>query len=436
MQIKQALNTLICKFSSRSYNMNQSKDYKTVTRVRDMKYADTVKAATGVLIAIAFGSPVIADSPIQSPGQIAEITLFSGTGNSGKSQTFRRDESNLARFNFSDITQSISVNSGQWELCQDKRYRGRCEVFSAGQHNLKALGWGSRISSLRQLRSGTDTITLYSEPNFQGYSRTYAGKMDKLKNYGFLNKTASLKITGGIWKVCTNSGMSGRCELVDRDYAGLQSIGMSYKIAAVGPQSERIGTYNPDSGQIVLFEERRQRGTRVTISGEVSDLRRSGFSDRASSIQLQGGQWEVCENAFFGGRCEIIDYSVNDLSRLGLNNRISSVRPAILPSIPAPGYGPDPRWGAGNRVSQGIEGQRTVFFPEPVVDGDTVAECLYQNRQCGQQAATEFCRIAGLRTAVYFETARGYKSPKFLGRGANQTRRNQSPYLVDVLCSR
>jgi hypothetical protein len=401
-----------------------------------MKYTIVVKAATGLLIAALLGSAAIADQPIRSPEPIAEITLFVGTGNSGRSQTFRSDQRNLSSYNFSDKAQSILINGGQWELCQDSRYRARCEVFSPGQYNLKALGWGTRISSLRQVRSGTDTITLYSKTNFKGYSRTYARKMDKLKNYGFINKTASLKITGGVWKVCTNSGMSGRCEIVDRDYSELQSIGMSYRIAAVGPQNERIGTYNPDSGQIVLFEERGYRGTKVTIRGEVSDLRRSGFSDRTSSIQLQNGQWEVCENAFFSGRCEIIDYSVNDLSRLRLNNRISSIRPIILPPPPDPGYDPNPGWQSGNTISQGIEGQRTVFFAEPTINGDTVAECLYPNRQCGQQAAAEFCRIAGLRTAVYFEAIRGYKSPRFLGRNASQTRRNQSPYLVDVLCSR
>ncbi|MCF6292477.1 MAG: beta/gamma crystallin family protein [Robiginitomaculum sp.] len=401
-----------------------------------MKYTNVIRAAIGVIIAAALGSPASSDSPIRSPGIIAEITLFSDTGNSGRSQTFRSDQRNLSRYGFSDKAQSILVSGGQWELCQDSRYRGRCEVFSSGQYNLKALGWGTRISSLQQVRSGTDTITLYSEPNFHGYSRTYARKMDKLKNYGFINKTASLRITGGIWKVCTNSGMSGRCELVDRDYSELQSIGMSYRIAAVGPQSERIGRYDPNNGQIVLFEGREYKGTRVTIRGEVSDLRRSGFADRTSSIQLQNGQWEVCENAFFGGRCEIIDYSVNDLSRLRLNNRISSIRPVTLPAPTEPGYDPAPGWQSGNNISQGVEGQRTVFFPEPTINGDTIAECLYPNRQCGQQAATEFCRIAGLRTSVYFETARGYKSPKFLGRGARQTRRNQSPYLVDVLCSR
>ncbi|MBL4616854.1 MAG: hypothetical protein JKY46_04100 [Robiginitomaculum sp.] len=401
-----------------------------------MNYTAMIKAATGLFIATALSLPANADQPIRSPEPIAEITLFTGTGNSGRSQRFRSDQRDLSSSRFSDKAQSILVNGGQWELCQNNRYRGRCEVFSPGQYNLRALGWGSTISSLRQLQSNADTITLYSEPDFKGYSRTYARKMDKLKNYGFIGKTASLRITGGIWKICTNSGMSGICQLIDRDYSELQSINMDYRIAAIAPQSERIGAYNPDNGQIALFEERGYRGTKVTIRGEVADLRRSGFSDRASSIQLQNGRWEVCENSFFGGRCEIIDYSVTDLSRLRLNNRISSIRPVMPPLPPGPGYEPNPGWQSGNNISQGIEGQRTVFFPEPTINGDTVAECLYPNRQCGQQAAVEFCRIAGLRTAVYFEAIRGYRSPKFLGRGASQTRRNQSPYLVDVLCSR
>ncbi|PHR62958.1 MAG: hypothetical protein COA47_01305 [Robiginitomaculum sp.] len=376
-----------------------------------------------------------------APGP-TKLILHSGPDFSGRNRTFQSDEPKLASYNFADIAQSLEVVSGQWEVCVDKRYRGRCEVFSIGHFDLNALGWGSDIASVRRVSHHTDTITLYAKPDFGGQARTFARKMDKLKLYAFHDHAASLRVSGGIWKVCANSNMGGHCELVDRDIPDLGAIGLMYSISSVAPSDSRIGGNDGDVGELVLFEDDSYSGTRISVRNEVADLKRAGFSDRASSLRLQGGKWEVCDRTNFGGRCEIIRHSINNLERINMGDRISSVRPVRYDENSGyrPTPTPDDRWGRdwrGDRqFGQSFQGQRSIFFPEPSVQGYAVSNCIHPGRQCGQQAAQAFCEIAGLDRAVFFDATRGYRSTWSIGSRRMETSDNRSRYLIDVLCSR
>lgn len=51
------------------------------------------------------------------------------------------------------------------------------------------------------------------------------------------------------------------------------------------------------------------------------------FNDRARSVAVLAGQWELCEHHNFTGRCVFVREDVADLGWFGLNNHISSVRP-------------------------------------------------------------------------------------------------------------
>src|SRR5262249_671709 len=71
----------------------------------------------------------------------------------------------------------------------------------------------------------------------------------------------------------------------------------------------------------------------------MSDLDRTDFNDRASSLVVQSGDWLVCEDAHFQGRCVTLhpgEYP--SLDRMGLNHRISSIRP--LAAYPMSAYQP------------------------------------------------------------------------------------------------
>lgn len=83
--------------------------------------------------------------------------------------------------------------------------------------------------------------------------------------------------------------------------------------------------------EVTFFERENFQGRSFTAQQQVNNLRRSGFNDRASSVIVGGGRgarWEVCEDTRFGGRCMILrPGSYPSLAAMGLNDRVSSVKP-------------------------------------------------------------------------------------------------------------
>jgi uncharacterized protein YcfJ len=100
--------------------------------------------------------------------------------------------------------------------------------------------------------------------------------------------------------------------------------------------------------QVTFYENDGWRGRAFTANQPVRDFSRNGFNDRASSVVVDRGQWEVCEDSNFNGRCVILRKgSYESLRGMGLNDRISSVRPVKArnsyaneapPPLPQPTY--------------------------------------------------------------------------------------------------
>ena len=80
--------------------------------------------------------------------------------------------------------------------------------------------------------------------------------------------------------------------------------------------------------QITFYEGEGFRGRAFTTNRQVLNFERYGFNDRASSVVVDRGRWEVCDDARFEGRCVVLRRgSYDSLRGLGMENRISSVRP-------------------------------------------------------------------------------------------------------------
>jgi uncharacterized protein YcfJ len=102
------------------------------------------------------------------------------------------------------------------------------------------------------------------------------------------------------------------------------------------------------AAQVTFYEGEGFRGRAFTTDKTVWNFERFGFNDRASSVVVNSGRWEVCEDARFEGRCVVLrPGSYDSLARLGMNNRISSVRPVSRTArydgnapepLPAPTY--------------------------------------------------------------------------------------------------
>ena len=105
-------------------------------------------------------------------------------------------------------------------------------------------------------------------------------------------------------------------------------------IAALAlPASADRGRYHDTSYRgggngVVLHADSGFSGEGLRIQGAEPDLARLRFNDRASSIVIQSGAWELCTDANFRGRCEIVDVSTDRLNAYRLNDNVSSLRPA------------------------------------------------------------------------------------------------------------
>src|SRR5215207_10074675 len=82
------------------------------------------------------------------------------------------------------------------------------------------------------------------------------------------------------------------------------------------------------SAQVTFYEQDGFQGRSFTTQQRVSSLDRSGFNDRASSAVVVGQRWQACEDARFTGRCTVLrPGQYPSLTAMGLNDRISSLRP-------------------------------------------------------------------------------------------------------------
>jgi uncharacterized protein YcfJ len=82
------------------------------------------------------------------------------------------------------------------------------------------------------------------------------------------------------------------------------------------------------SAQVTVYEHDGFQGRSFSADRPVGNFERSGFNDRASSVIVRGGLWEACEDRRFGGQCVTLrPGNYPNLGSMGLNDRISSVRP-------------------------------------------------------------------------------------------------------------
>ena len=108
------------------------------------------------------------------------------------------------------------------------------------------------------------------------------------------------------------------------------------------------------AGEVILYEHQGFQGRRMTLHGNTSDFDRTQFNDRAESIVVQDGVWEVCTDAGFNGHCVRLQPGEYPNLDSSLNNRISSatVVPYNTP-LPSPGQwvcGPPAPGGAAVRA--------------------------------------------------------------------------------------
>ena len=106
-------------------------------------------------------------------------------------------------------------------------------------------------------------------------------------------------------------------------------------MAQYGPSG--YGYNRGGAGVAVIYQHPDFRGQSLRVTGPIAHLNQYRFNDKASSIRIQSGSWEVCVDPNFRGRCEILSYREGELNDYRLNDKITSIRPVA------------DRWGRNDR---------------------------------------------------------------------------------------
>ena len=96
-----------------------------------------------------------------------------------------------------------------------------------------------------------------------------------------------------------------------------------------GPGHGGGGVAPPTGGnyEAILYTSANYGGRSLRVRGSAPNLAwYPGFNDNVRSIRIVRGRAQVCVDANFRGACQTLSRSVADLNRIGMGNRISSVR--------------------------------------------------------------------------------------------------------------
>jgi hypothetical protein len=281
------------------------------------------------------------------------IVVYSAPEFRGRSLVFSHDEADLRRVGLNDRIASVRVLGGRWQICSDIDYVG-CRSVTGDIPDLGAIGWGSRISSIREgdrswnqgggypsggypgggYQNQGPTLTLFDAQNFRGRSYSTQDEVRNLADAGFNDMAVSIRVDGGRWQVCTDSDFRGQCLTLDRNDGQLAPI-FARQISSIrrlsgggGYQGGGYpgGGYQNQTPTLTMFDDQNFRGRSYAAQREVRNLADVGFNDMAVSIRVDGGRWQVCTDKNFQGQCMVIDRNTSQLATNFLR-QISSIRP-------------------------------------------------------------------------------------------------------------
>ncbi|MDP2370583.1 beta/gamma crystallin-related protein [Rhodoferax sp.] len=183
-------------------------------------------------------------------------------------------------------------------------------------------------------------VSFFERENFEGQAVTVDKPMADLRSYGFSDVEVSVVVAGDQWEFCEEVQFSGRCVVLrPGSYASLGAMGLRARILSVRAAHREPRVVEPwrppvappvalpMSSRITLYEHDGYQGRSFVADRPIAELQPYGFDDHASSAEVSGGPWEVCEDARFGGRCVVLRPGrYPSLRAMGLNDRVSSVR--------------------------------------------------------------------------------------------------------------
>lgn len=175
-------------------------------------------------------------------------------------------------------------------------------------------------------------IRFFESENLTGQSFTAATTIDNFERFGFNDRASSLEVHSGAWELCSDAYFRGHCVTLRAGiYRSLQSMGLDHRVSSARPVPGPGPAAGSDweNASVVLYELDHFSGRNFPASTAVADLSSVAFNDPASSIYIRRGRWQFCSDAYYFGQCQVLaPGSYRNLSSMGMNHRISSLRPA------------------------------------------------------------------------------------------------------------
>ena len=195
------------------------------------------------------------------------------------------------------------------------------------------------IVGIAVFASGTaiGNVTFFETENFGGRQFTVDRLVPNFGAVGFNDRAQSAIVDGDSWEVCVNSGFGGDCMvLAPGRYPSLGRL--SGRVSSARPVGAGRVAGIPPSGGITLYETENFGGRQITVDRLVPNFDAVSFNDRAQSAIVDGGPWDVCVDANFGGGCTVL--APGRYPTLGAwSGRISSARPTSTPMAAVPPNG-------------------------------------------------------------------------------------------------
>jgi hypothetical protein len=192
-------------------------------------------------------------------------------------------------------------------------------------------------------------MTIFKQPNFTGAKLTLRGYTPNLAERGFSDQTSSIVVSSGRWEVCTQPDFRGDCLILDRGrYATLDRslndrIESAREVGSRAPEASYQPLYRGSSGgisvprtaeapapnftpnvDIELFLGANYQNGGYATQRDMSQLDPE-FDDKTSSAIVAAGQWQLCTERNYGGRCVV--FGPGRYPDLGaMNNQVSSLR--------------------------------------------------------------------------------------------------------------
>jgi hypothetical protein len=296
-------------------------------------------ALTG-FVALAATMAALAAAPAQDNRQMGGvgITVYENPNFGGRNATFRNDVPDLTDSGMNDRISSLRVAPNEmWELCEHANYKGRCQVFSGIEGNLHPMQWNDIVSSLRRVRgngsgrggwgSSRAELQLFDGTRYTGRSLDFSDGADDLRRYGFNDRAMSLRLRGNRpWQICRDINFRN-CVVIYGDVVALEEYNLERQVSSLRPVTQSGWNPGPPTtgDRLLLYEDRNYNGQYFSIERNQSSLQ--DFANRAQSVRVVGnGVWELCDRSQFEGRCVTVSSDVQDLGRLGMRNRVVSVR--------------------------------------------------------------------------------------------------------------